>query len=71
VVSPVFFKEEGLLLRQRGRLVLQRDGGDVWILGRSIGSESGIGERVSVEGMRSETGILEVARIVISPDQAD
>jgi hypothetical protein len=71
MASPMFFKEEGLLLQQRGRLILQRDSGDVWILGRSIGSESGIGERVSVEGMRSETGILEVARIVVSPDQPD
>jgi hypothetical protein len=65
--SEAFFGEEGLLLEQRGRLVLQRDSGDVWILGRSFGSGAAIGERVKVEGVRSGNGRLEVFRIILCP----
>ena len=58
-----FHAEEGLLLRQRGRLILQRDDGGFWIL-EVDGAESPLGLRVRVEGVRTGFNSLEVSRIV-------
>ena len=59
-----FFAQEGLLLRQRGRLILQCDDGAVRILRMEIGAVSMLGERVRVEGVQTDANELEVSRIV-------
>ena len=55
--------ETGLLLRQRGGLILQRDGGGRWRLSADPDAEHLLGERVRVEGVRSDFDVLEVTRI--------
>ena len=59
-----FHAEEGLLLQQRGRLILQRDDGGFWILEADPGAERMLGMRVRVEGLRSGFNTLDVSRIV-------
>jgi hypothetical protein len=59
-----FFAQEGLLLRQRGRLILQCDDGAVRILGLEVGAVGMLGERVRVEGVQTEASTVEVSRIV-------
>jgi hypothetical protein len=58
-----FHAEEGLLLMQRGRAILQRDGGGFWIL-EVDEPQLLLGQRVRVEGIRSGFNALEVSRIV-------
>ena len=58
------YAEEGLLLRQRGALILQRDDGGRWRLKADPDAELMLGQRVRVEGVRSAFDILEVSRIV-------
>ncbi len=58
-----FHSEEGLLLRQRGRIILQQDGGGFWILEVDEPLDL-LGLRVRVEGIRSGFNSLEVSRIV-------
>ncbi len=58
-----FHSEEGLLLRQRGRAILQRDDGGFWVLEMDE-REDLLGLRVRVEGIRSGFNSLEVSRIV-------
>lgn len=59
-----FHSEEGLLLRQRGRLILQKDGGGFWTLEADPAAARMLGLRVRVEGVRSGFNALDVARIV-------
>jgi hypothetical protein len=59
-----FYVEEGLLLRQRGGLILQRDDGGRWRLEADPDAEHMIGLRVRVEGVRSDFDVLDVSRIV-------
>jgi hypothetical protein len=59
-----FYAEEGLLLRQRGGLILQRDDGGRWRLHADPPEEELLGARVRVEGVRSGFDLLEVSRIV-------
>jgi hypothetical protein len=59
-----FHAEEGLLLRQRGRLILQKDDGGFWLLEADREAERMIGSRVRVDGIRSGFNVLEIARIV-------
>jgi hypothetical protein len=59
-----FYAEEGLLLQQRGKPILQRDDGGFWILEVDRGAEELLGQRVRVEGVRSGFNSLEVSRIV-------
>jgi hypothetical protein len=58
-----FHSEEGLLLKQRGRAILQRDDGGFWMLQVDDPDEL-FGLRVRVEGIRSGFNSLEVSRIV-------
>lgn len=55
--------ETGLLLRQRGRLVLQRDDGGRWRLDADADAERHLGMRVTVEGIRTNFDLLDVIRI--------
>jgi hypothetical protein len=57
-------KEEGLLLRQRGALILTRDDGGRWRLDGDTDADDLLGQRVRVEGVRSDFDLLEVIRIV-------
>jgi hypothetical protein len=57
-----FHAEDGLLLRQRGWLILQRDDGGRWRL-EIDDAEHMLGQRVRVEGIRSGFDVLEVKRI--------
>jgi len=59
-----FYSEEGMLLRQRGGLILQRDDGGRWRLDADLKFEHLLGSRVRVEGVRSGFDLLEVSRIV-------
>ncbi len=59
-----FYSEEGLLLKQRGRLILQRDDGGFWILEPSPTAEDLLGLRVRVDGLWSGFNSLDVSRIV-------
>ncbi len=59
-----FHTEEGLLLRQRGRLILQKDDGGLWTLEVDPGAEELLGLRIKVEGARSGFNALDVARLV-------
>ena len=56
--------EEGLLLRQRGSFVRQRDDGGRWQLDADPEAEELLGQRVRVEGVRRDFDLLEVSRIV-------
>jgi hypothetical protein len=58
------YTEEGLLLRQRGVLVLQRKDGGRWRLNGDPNADELLGHRVRVEGVRSDFDLLEVIRIV-------
>ncbi len=58
-----FHIEEGLLLRQRGGLILQRDDGGRWRLQADADAEKMLGQRVRVEAIRSGFDLLEVTRI--------
>lgn len=60
-----FHSEEGLLLLQRGGLILQRDDGGRWRLDAGKNAEQNLGRRVKVEGLRSDFDVLEVSRIVV------
>lgn len=63
-----FHSETGLLLRQRGGLILQRDDGGRWRLSADADAEQLLGQRVRVEGLRSGFDLLEVTRIIRSAD---
>lgn len=58
-----FHSETGLLLRQRGKLILQRDNGGRWRLEAEAGAEHYLGQRVAIEGIRSGFDVLEVVRL--------
>lgn len=58
-----FHIEEGLLLRQRGGLILQKHDGGRWRLELEPNIEELVGLRVRVEGIRSGFDLLEVSRI--------
>jgi len=55
--------EEGLLLRERGELILRRDDGDGWRLRLDEPAEALPGSRVRVHGVRSGFDLLDVVRI--------
>ena len=59
-----FHAEEGLLLRERGSLILQRADGGRWRLDADPGAERMLGQRVRVEGVRSGFDVLTVSRMV-------
>lgn len=59
-----FCIEEGLLLRQRGGLILQKDDGGRWRLDADPEAGRMIGQRVRVEGVRSDFDVLHVSRII-------
>jgi len=59
-----FHAEEGILLRQRGGLILQRDDGGRWRLDAGAHAEALLGRRVCVEGVRSDFDLREVSRVV-------
>lgn len=59
-----YHSEEGLLLRQRGSLILQRDDGGRWRLNTDPDADTLLGSRVRVEGIRSDFDILDVTRII-------
>ena len=58
-----FHIEIGLLLRQRGGLILQRDGGGRWRLETELDAERFLGTRVRVEAINSGVDLLDVSRI--------
>ncbi len=58
-----FHVEEGLLLRQRGWVILQRDDGGRWRLETSQAVEQHLGRRARVEGVRSDFDVLKVSRV--------
>lgn len=55
--------EAGLLMREHGWLVLARDDGGRWRLDVSARAEKLLGQRVVVEGVRSDFDLLDVTRI--------
>lgn len=55
--------EAGLLLREGGALILQRDDGGRWRLDADPASEALLGKRVRVIGVRSGFDLLDVATI--------
>jgi hypothetical protein len=58
-----FHSETGLLLRQRGNLILQRDNGGRWRLEADAEAEHYLGQRVAIEGIRSGFDVLDVVRV--------
>jgi hypothetical protein len=58
-----FYIETGLLLRQRGGLILQRDDGGRWRLDANLEAEQLLGQRVRIEAVRSGFDLLDVSRI--------
>lgn len=62
-----FHHEEGLLLRQRGGLIPQRDDGGRWRLDADADVEHHLGRRVRVKGIRSDFDLLDVSRVVVLP----
>jgi hypothetical protein len=58
-----FHNETGLLLRQRGKLILQRDNGGRWRLDADAEAEYYLGQRVAIEGIRSGFDVLDVIRL--------
>lgn len=59
-----FHIETGLLLRQRGGLILQRDDGGRWRLNADPEAEQLLGHRVRVEAVRSGFDLLDASRII-------
>lgn len=55
--------EQGLLLSDRGRLVLRRDDGGHWRLQADWNAYRMVGRRVRVEGVRCGFDLLDVERI--------
>jgi hypothetical protein len=55
--------EEGLLLRERSTLILQRNDGGRWRLDADAGAEELLGQRVRVSGVRSDFDVLTVNQI--------
>jgi hypothetical protein len=58
-----FHIETGLLLEQRGRLILQRDEGGTWRLSADPGAYKLVGRRVRLEGIRIGFDLLDVTRV--------
>lgn len=58
-----FYRETGMLLVQRGGIILQRDEGGRWRLACDEDVESLLGSRVTVEGVRSGFDLIDVIRI--------
>jgi hypothetical protein len=56
--------EEGLLSRDAGFLILQRDDGGQWRLEVDAPAERLLGRRVRIEGVRSGFDLLEVTGIL-------
>jgi hypothetical protein len=54
---------EGLLLRVRGTLVLQLDGGGRWRLAADADVYERVGRRVRIEGVRRGFDLLEVRSV--------
>jgi len=52
--------EEGLLLAERGILVLQLDGGGHWRLAADADAYARVGQRVRIEGARTGFDLLDV-----------
>ena len=59
--------ECGLLLRDDGKLILQRDDGGRWRLWAPRKADRLLGQRVRVEGVRCEFDMLDVKRITPAP----
>jgi hypothetical protein len=55
--------EIGVLLREGGSLILQRDDGGRWRLDTDEAPETLLGLRVRIEAVRSGFDLLDVARI--------
>lgn len=64
-IMPVgkFHRETGMLLVQRGGIILQRDDGGRWRLVCDEDVESLLGSRVTVEGVRAGFDVIDVSRI--------
>ena len=58
-----FHIETGLLLRQRGRLILLREDGGIWRLSADAEADQLLGRRVRLEGIRIGFDLLDVTRI--------
>lgn len=58
-----FHIEVGLLLKQRGAIILQRDEGGRWRLKLDKNVKDLLGRRVRVEGLRLDDHVLDVTRI--------
>jgi hypothetical protein len=58
-----FHIETGLLLQQRGGLILQRDDGGRWRLDADRDIEKFLGQRVRVKAIRSGFDLLDVSRV--------
>jgi hypothetical protein len=56
-------QEEGLLLREKGWLILRRDDGGRWRLDADARAEALLGRRVTIDGVRSGFDLLDVRRI--------
>jgi len=56
--------EAGVLLREHGQLILQRDDGGRWRLNADPEATGTLGSRVRVEGIRSGFDTLDVTLIV-------
>jgi hypothetical protein len=59
------YRHKGLLLHQRGGVILQMTEGVRWRLQLKEKVDHLIGEQVDVEGIRVDEGVLEVTRIKI------
>jgi hypothetical protein len=55
--------QEGLLLRERGALVLQLDGGGRWRLTAAPDVYQRAGQRVRIEGVRTGFDLLDVRNV--------
>jgi hypothetical protein len=55
--------DAGVLLREHGQLILQRDDGGRWRLNADAAADAMLGGRVRVEGIRSGFDVLDVAHI--------
>jgi hypothetical protein len=54
---------EGLLLTERGALVLRLDGGGCWRLAADADVYQRVGQRVRIEGVRTGFDLLEVRSV--------
>jgi hypothetical protein len=54
---------EGLLLAERGTLVLQLDGGGRWRLAATADVYARVGQRVRIEGVRAGFDLLDVQSV--------